>query len=350
MLTQDQQDKAITVTLSSTPSGETRTSAPTAKVLVAGQPTVTGTYLVGSTLSASPGTWTAGAVLTYQWLDNGKAITNAVGSTFRLTSSQGRRGISVRVTGSLTDYPTFSTSSARSAKVVTAAAKPRISGAAAIGRTLTAKPGTWMSGVQIHYRWYADGNPISGATRSTYKISSGQATRRITLRTLGTRTGYATVTRFSGATPHVQRVGNAGISGKPVATRSLTARTGSWVSGTTFTYAWYLNGKKISGATSSHIYVKPSWKGKKLKVRVTGRKSGYSTFSDMSASSSAVTLPGRTDPVSSWNCPSWAPIKGNASSMIYHMPGQRFYKATKPEDCFSTQAAARSYGYRKAKV
>jgi hypothetical protein len=60
--------------------------------------------------------------------------------------------------------------------------------------------------------------------------------------------------------------------------------------------------------------------------------------------------PGRTDPISEYKCPSWAPIKGNAQSMIYHLPGQRFYKVTKPEDCFSTQAAARRAGYRKAKV
>jgi fluoride ion exporter CrcB/FEX len=305
---------------------------------------------VGSTLTASPGTWTAGTVLTYQWLNNGMVIPGAVAPTLRLTSTLGRRGISVRVTGALDGYPTFSTTSVRSAKVMTAAARPRISGAAAVGRTLTAKPGTWMSGVRIHYRWYANGVPIVGADETTFRISSRLATRKITLRTVGTRDGYATVIRFSGATPYVQHVGNAGLSGKSVATRYLTATPGTWVSGTSFTYAWYLNGNKISGATSSRIYVKPSWKGKRLKARVTGRKSGYSTFSDMSASSSAVTLPGRTDPISSWNCPSWAPIKGNASSMIYHMPYQRYYDATKPEDCFSTESAARNAGYRKAKV
>jgi hypothetical protein len=60
--------------------------------------------------------------------------------------------------------------------------------------------------------------------------------------------------------------------------------------------------------------------------------------------------PSRTSPVSPYDCPSWAPIKGNASSMIYHLPGQRFYNATKPEDCFSSESAARNAGYRKAKV
>ena len=62
------------------------------------------------------------------------------------------------------------------------------------------------------------------------------------------------------------------------------------------------------------------------------------------------TYPSRTAPISEYDCPSWAPIKGNADSMIYHLPGQRYYAVTKPEDCFRTEAAAQAAGYRKAKV
>ena len=50
------------------------------------------------------------------------------------------------------------------------------------------------------------------------------------------------------------------------------------------------------------------------------------------------------------NCPKSAPIKGNKPSHIYHMPGQRFYKITGPEICFSTEGAAKRAGYRKSKV
>lgn len=51
-----------------------------------------------------------------------------------------------------------------------------------------------------------------------------------------------------------------------------------------------------------------------------------------------------------YNCPSGYPIKGNADSGIYHVPGGRYYKATKPEECFATEAAAKAAGYRKSKV
>lgn len=55
-------------------------------------------------------------------------------------------------------------------------------------------------------------------------------------------------------------------------------------------------------------------------------------------------------PASTWNCPAWAPIKGNAPSGIYHLPGQRYYSRTTPEVCFATERAAQQAGYRKSKV
>lgn len=62
--------------------------------------------------------------------------------------------------------------------------------------------------------------------------------------------------------------------------------------------------------------------------------------------------PDNSGPVtpSGWDCPSSHPIKGNASSMIYHMPGGSYYSRTNPEECFATEAAARAAGYRKSKA
>ena len=63
----------------------------------------------------------------------------------------------------------------------------------------------------------------------------------------------------------------------------------------------------------------------------------------------AAPKPTWANPASKWNCPSWAPIKGNASSGIYHMVGQQYYSRTTPEICFSTETAAVKAGYRKSK-
>lgn len=50
-----------------------------------------------------------------------------------------------------------------------------------------------------------------------------------------------------------------------------------------------------------------------------------------------------------YNCPAGYPIKGNADSMIYHVPGGAYYSRTIPEECFATESAARAAGYRKSK-
>ena len=43
------------------------------------------------------------------------------------------------------------------------------------------------------------------------------------------------------------------------------------------------------------------------------------------------------------------PIKGNANSRIYHVPGGRFYDRTVPERCYASAADAEADGYRAAK-
>jgi hypothetical protein len=57
----------------------------------------------------------------------------------------------------------------------------------------------------------------------------------------------------------------------------------------------------------------------------------------------AVAAPG------SGSCPADYPIKGNANSRIYHMPGESSYESTVPEYCFATEDTARAAGFRPRK-
>jgi hypothetical protein len=78
--------------------------------------------------------------------------------------------------------------------------------------------------------------------------------------------------------------------------------------------------------------------------------SGAASTAPSSASSKPATKhPAVTAPISAHDCPSWAPIKGNASSHVYHLPTGASYDATEPEACFATEAAAQADGYRAAK-
>lgn len=49
------------------------------------------------------------------------------------------------------------------------------------------------------------------------------------------------------------------------------------------------------------------------------------------------------------SCPAEYPIKGNANSHIYHLPGESSYEATIPEFCFSTTEIAQTMGFRPRK-
>ena len=59
-------------------------------------------------------------------------------------------------------------------------------------------------------------------------------------------------------------------------------------------------------------------------------------------------VPAWVDPVDG-QCPLSHPVKGNASSGIYHLPASRFYDKTSPERCYRDAAAAEADGMRAPK-
>ncbi|MDT0183064.1 carboxypeptidase regulatory-like domain-containing protein [Microbacterium sp. ARD31] len=347
-----QDGKRISVAVTGTKLGYTtvtKTSGQTAAVMRFATPKIAGPIAAGHTVRVDRGTWTSGAAFTYQWYADGRAISGATSSSYKIPSTLKGKRISVKVTGKKSGHTTVSRTSAVSGKVGTAIT-PSISGTRAVGATLTAKRGTWTSGTTYSYQWYANGNAISGATGSTYRLSSGTEGKRITVKVTGRASGYATVSLTSSATSQILRAGTPTIGGTTQVTKTVTASRGTWTTGTSFSYQWYVNGSAISGATGSTLKLTTSHVGKRITVKVTGRLSGYATISKTSAASATVGYPSRTAPISTWNCPSWAPIKGNADSMIYHMLGGRYYSATQPEECFRTETAAVSAGYRKSKL
>ncbi|MDF1489795.1 FlgD immunoglobulin-like domain containing protein [Tessaracoccus caeni] len=78
------------------------------------------------------------------------------------------------------------------------------------------------------------------------------------------------------------------ISGSAKVGKKLTAKPGSWSPKPTFSYQWYRNGSKIKGATKSTYKLAKADKGKKITVKVTGKKSGYTSVTKTSKSTSKV--------------------------------------------------------------
>lgn len=322
-----------------------------AGILTTATPTIVGTVAVGSKLTAKPGTWTSGTSLSYQWYASGTAIRGATASTFTLTTAQRAKTITVKVTGKKSGYTTASKTAKSTAKVATAAT-PAISGTARIGSKLTAKTGIWTTGTTFSYRWYANGTAITGATKSTFTVTRSQAGKAITVTVTGKKSGYATVAKTSKATAKVLAFAKPAVSGRVIATVKLTAKTGTWTSGTTFTYQWYANGRAISGASKAAFTPGRSLIGKKLTVKVTGKKAGYTSYS-VSSSATVAVKSGKSRPASKTTCPAAYPVKGNLTTYngekIYHVPGGTYYSRTHPEECFATPRAAEQYGYRASK-
>ena len=69
--------------------------------------------------------------------------------------------------------------------------EPMISGAARVGRTLTASSGLWSAGeVSAAYQWTRDGEPITGATAATYGIVPADAGRILGVIVTASAPGY----------------------------------------------------------------------------------------------------------------------------------------------------------------
>lgn len=353
----------VTVTITGALSGyasRSVTSTSTAEIgagtLTASVPTISGTATVGRKLTARTGAWKPGtAKLTHQWKRDGKAIARATGATYTLVSADAGKRITVTVTGSLAGYAASAKTSQATAKVLrvfAAAPAPKIKGTVRVGSAVTAQLSSWKpTGAKFSYQWLRNGVAIQGATKAKYTPSSADAGKKLSVKVTGSKSGYQTASKASGAktVPRVLKAAKPKVSGSTLVGSQLTIAKGAWTVGTSFRYQWYRNGVALAGKTGSSYRVTSADLGSFFSVKVTGSKSGYWTESRTSATTGVVRYPSSTRPVSVWNCPAWAPIKGNASSMIYHMPWGAYYNRTIPEACFTTEAAAQRAGYRASK-
>ena len=290
-------------------------------------PEIAGSPTVGKTLTARVGEWKPAPVkLAYQWLRDGSAIAGATGADYKLVAADVGKKVSVKVTGSKAGYMTVSQTSARTAAVAaapkptptpspspspkptpspspspspsgkefTAVSVPRITGSVKVGKKLTADVGAWGPGdVALSYQWYRSGAKIAKATSSTYKLVAADRGKKITVKVTGMKPGYTTVSKTSVATKKVAAGSLTSVTPKISGTvkmgKKLTARPGTWKpSGVKLSYQWLRNGKAIKGATKSVYKLAKADKGKKITVKVTGKKAGYTTKSSVSKATKKV--------------------------------------------------------------
>jgi len=171
---------------------------------------------------------------------------------------------------------------------------PTITGTAKAGQTLTANPGTWKPTAAVTYQWKRGTASISGATATTYKLTTADAGQKITVTVTGAKSGYTTTAKTSAATTIATLAFTAAptptITGTAKVGQTLTAAPGTWNPAASVTYQWKRGTASISGATAKTYKLTTADAGQKITVTVTGAKSGYTTTAKTSAATTIATL------------------------------------------------------------
>lgn len=169
--------------------------------------------------SATFGVTTDESVATYQWQlkQAGAAnFTDLTGETSDILTLAGLtatdNGSEVRVV--VTNKVGKTTSAAARVTVtlendgrLAASSVPAVVGATRVGSTLTGSAGVWnRSDVAFTYSWLRNGKAISGAVKSTYKITAADAGATLSLRVQATKAGFKTGTALSLSTAKVAKV------------------------------------------------------------------------------------------------------------------------------------------------
>lgn len=164
--------------------------------------------VVGENAVASVAGWPAEVMTKYQWYANDVAMAGATSASFNVPATLLGTTVRVVVTGTRPGY-TAASATSTAARVTAAqfsAATPRITGAARVGKTLKTTVGPWSPRPSYRYQWYANGKKItSKGTKSSFKLTSKQKGKRITVRVTAQKVGYATAAKTSKPTKKVTK-------------------------------------------------------------------------------------------------------------------------------------------------
>lgn len=318
----------VTVTWSKTGNGDTPALSAATAVVAAGTfvtppvPTISGTVRVGETLTANEGTWSPiqdSFTYVWQWSATATgtyaAISGATGKSYALQAADRGRFIKVVVTAVKSGFTSGVGTSIASAAVnapFTTAPTPTIAvtggGVAAVGKVLTAVPGTWapssittpsVASIAYSYVWKRNGAAITSATAASYTLVAADLGAAITVAVTATLNTYVTTTKESAATASVVKGAfttspTPVITGTPIAGQVLAITLGTWAPvQDSFAYQWSVNGTPVTDGTgvAATYTVKAADAGSTITVTVTAKKAGYDDMSKTSLATALVTLP-----------------------------------------------------------
>ena len=250
-------------------------------------PTVTGVLQQGGKLTATPGTWTAGADVTYayQWHRcdaNGAHCTSIHGATkptYTEVPADVGKTLALNVTasdstGSTPAYAPLAGLVAAASNPLVAPAQPTISGHAAVGQAVSVGTPQWSgSPTSTAYQWLhcnANGRictTIAGATAQNYTVATTDLGATLVAAVTATAGTYTQTLLSLPTTTVVAAPTGPAPSGRPSVGGTLRAgsrlvgRPGNWVGTGTITYAyqWYRCDPAASHCSSVHGATKPTY-------------------------------------------------------------------------------------------
>ncbi|MBR4081898.1 MAG: SH3 domain-containing protein [Clostridia bacterium] len=237
--------------------------------------------VVGQTITATA--QPAGATASYAWYrSDGSCV--GTGSSYRITASDVGYMIYCRATGT-GNYTGQVYSSYTNAITYTASASSisgslRLPGSATVGTTITATANLNISGPMVYYSWYVNGEEIltDGGLSLTLDASMAGKTVKV-VATAISGSGYTGSISSNTCTVSAAPVGPTLLSGT-VSIRS-TAVVGEVIradlnlNSASVTYAWYLDGSRISGANGDALTLNSAMVGHNVYVVVTASDSAF---------------------------------------------------------------------------
>ena len=324
---------------------ETLTSAATEAVIAAepnseptGLPTINGTPRVDETLTADTSGISDDAdgltnvTYRYQWVgsksvidaDTGAAyilafeIPGQAGSTYTLAPADEGWTFEVKVSftddaGNAESLTSAATGEVEAKPNTPATGLPNISGTPLVGETLTADTSDiddedGLTNVSYRYQWVAGGSNISGATGSSYLLTTGEQGQTIQVKVNFTDDAANQESLTSAETlpvagkPNTAATGEPTISGTPQVDETLTADTSAisdedGLGNVSYQYQWLADDAEIAGATGSTYILADADEGKTIRVRVTFTDDVGNAESLTSAATTAVAAQPAETPV-----------------------------------------------------
>ena len=163
------------------------------------KPSISGSAMTGSLLTADAGVWEQGVVLSFQWLLDGSPISGAIGMTYQVNASAVSHQVAIRVTASKSGFRALvrQSDAVKLVSAIMTTSRPTLSGTFKTKQLIKANSLAWVSGARITYQWFIDGKSVSGATNATYKLLASYKGHFVSVKVFQYLSGYSTASATS---------------------------------------------------------------------------------------------------------------------------------------------------------